>query len=83
VKRISVPFPGSLMASMLPPWAVTRSLAIASPRPDPGEPGPLTKRSKMRGCSSLGIPWPVSRTLKATPAPDRRAPAVTVPPDGV
>ena len=83
VKRISVPLPGSLIASMLPPCALTTSFAIASPSPDPGEPGPLTKRSKMRGRSSLGIPGPVSRMPKATVSPDRRALAVTVPPDGV
>src|SRR2546423_13988233 len=60
VKRTLVPEPTELSAVIVPLWAVTRSRAIASPRPDPLDPGVFTKRSKMRGKRSPGMPSPVS-----------------------
>src|SRR6266540_1874455 len=43
--RMQVPWPGSLWASMVPPWACTRVLAMASPSPRPPESAVLTNRS--------------------------------------
>jgi hypothetical protein len=37
VKEIRVPLPGSLWAEIWPPWAATRLLAMARPRPLPCE----------------------------------------------
>ena len=37
-----VPLPRVLSTSMVPPWARIRSRAMARPRPEPREPGPLT-----------------------------------------
>src|SRR5439155_19957794 len=68
---------------MEPPWAVTMSFAMASPSPAPGEPGPLTKRSKTRERTSSGMPSPVSRTAILTLSPERLALTMTLPPDGV
>src|SRR5256885_15052007 len=83
VKRTLVPEPTVLSAVIVPPWAVTRSRAIASPRPDPLEPGVFTKRSKTRGSNSAGIPSPGSRTETAMPPSACAALTRTEPPAGV
>ena len=63
-------------------WA-EEARAIANPSPDPLDPGVLTKRSKMRGNRSGGIPSPVSATETVTPLSSRAAVTRTEPPAGV
>ena len=64
--RVScAPWPGSLRASSLPPWARASSPATASPIPLPetcAAARPRQNRSKILGSSSAGIPAPVSLT---------------------
>ena len=56
---------------------------MASPRPEPSEPGPRTKRPNTLGSRSGGMPVPVSVTSISTMSPASRALTVTVPRAGV
>jgi hypothetical protein len=84
------PWPGMPSLSMLisPSCRSTISLAIASPSPVPATPelrpaAPRKKRVKSRGCSSNGMPGPLSRTLNPA-QPSRRWALITIwPPAGV
>src|SRR5579864_6393764 len=76
--------PPWLSTPILPPWACTISLAMASPRPaPPWLPGTWKKRSKTRSRYSSGMPGPESATEKTTPLPSGSTCTATVPPAGV
>src|SRR4051794_6246956 len=80
-----VPRDGSDAIEMSPPCALMMSRQIARPNPEPGDPSPLTKRSKTRGSRSAGMPRPLSvtSTVRVARSDDARALKVTRPPDGV
>src|SRR5437879_8567274 len=79
-KEKDPPTPGRASTQRRPPWAVTISLQIASPRPLPPPAdraeSPRTKRSKMRPASSGETPGP--SWLTGHPAPPARTHVVTV-----
>src|SRR5262249_11468475 len=86
VSRNVVPFPSTLSQATSPPWAVTISLTMASPRPVPVSslwPGMRKNRSNTCGRYSAGMPTPVSATVSVTRLSLAAADSVTLPPAGV